>query len=39
MPEEPHQNTVKMFPVRERLIPNLGTFHSQLGNNVFPSWE
>lgn len=28
-----------MFPVREQLIPNLGTFHSQLGNISFPSWE
>ena len=28
-----------LFPVKEKFIPNLGTFHSQPGNNSFPRWE
>lgn len=29
-------NLHRMFPVREQLIPWLGTFHSQRGNNLQP---
>ena len=39
MPRSLHQNKLKTFPVRERLIPNLGTLYSHLGNVSFPYWE
>ena len=29
----------QLFPPWERIIPKLGTFHSQAGNATFPQWE
>ena len=39
IPQNQPQKEPKIFPIREKFIPNLGTLFSQLGNNPFPPWE
>ena len=39
IPQNLPKKEPKIFPIREKFIPNLGTPFSHLGNVLFPYWE